>query len=699
MVPFCDVVRRAAAAMESVDDPEWPIHRRHHRDQCQVRDVGTGDPDDPPPSPPRTAGRRVRPPRGSRVGFNFAILFPNSDGFTERRTGLIRIWLAGVEDNCRLEDAHDAMLEVLWAAMAQHQVSVCGSFAIGWEVPVVVVPCPPVLDTAPRVKQEPDTEAALSSSTGTAGMVEAESAAGRASLPRARPPAKRRRRLRIKSGGPSTAPGITGTSPELAASGGPAGSTAAASSASSGAAASFSAASPPGSADSAVVESSVVRASSPIRRRGGDGCPCSGNCGSKRCKRRQNSRGGECGQTSGVSTTVFCVDCRCMAHGCGLMRYQPGHDARWCRSHGKSRMHDNRFQYACGAGVRSFRPSWPPVIRFIAKFGCVLRHLLPLDAVRMLEFVHDLVTTIEQPTILPADALVAIFFAHGLKWPAAVGYFRDNLTGQARPWTASHFEEAIRHSITMSDGERRRNIFRGMNSSKRMHATTGLAVNGVNWGALAAHSAVSAAGPEGDTRTLVSLGVAGTLYEVRRTPELNATIEHIMDAAAMFVNGVAGSSAMPRDAAEVINVLEELSLFYRRARGNRIGKSLATQGYGCKHFTRIFLMAFQRVNPGVCDMATYKDLAEFIPDEGKHVPESVAELTCGELANLFDVGVGELPMWACLAGTADELIAKLLVKGDVSQVVTWQRDQGLLDCDGEEWPMTVPDTLENWLQL
>ena len=49
MVPFCDVVRRAAAAMESVDDPEWPVHRRHHRDQCQVRDVGPGDPDDPPP--------------------------------------------------------------------------------------------------------------------------------------------------------------------------------------------------------------------------------------------------------------------------------------------------------------------------------------------------------------------------------------------------------------------------------------------------------------------------------------------------------------------------------------------------------------------------------------------------------------------------------------------------------------------------
>lgn len=75
MVPFCDVVRRAAAAMDSGDDRRWPVHRRHHRDQCEVQDVGPSDPDDPP-SPPRTAGRRVRPPRGSRVAFNFAILFP-----------------------------------------------------------------------------------------------------------------------------------------------------------------------------------------------------------------------------------------------------------------------------------------------------------------------------------------------------------------------------------------------------------------------------------------------------------------------------------------------------------------------------------------------------------------------------------------------------------------------------------------------
>ena len=123
---------------------------------------------------------------------------------------------------------------------------------------------------------------------------------------------------------------------------------------------------------------------------------------------------------------------------------------------------------------------------------------------------------------------------------------------------------------------------------------------------------------------------------------------------------------------------------------------MATHGYNTKHFTRLFLMVFQRVDPSVCDMAPYKVLAPFIPDEGKHIPASLAELSCAELANLFDVGVAELPMWACLA---DELVSKLLVDGNVSRVVAWQRDHVHLDCDGEEWPMTVPDMLEEWLEL
>ena len=126
---------------------------------------------------------------------------------------------------------------------------------------------------------------------------------------------------------------------------------------------------------------------------------------------------------------------------------------------------------------------------------------------------------------------------------------------------------------------------------------------------------------------------------------------------------------------------------------------MATHGYNTKHFTRFVLIVFQRVDPGVCDMAPYKVLAAFIPDEGKHIPASLAELSGAELANLFDVGVAELPMWACLADKAEELVSKLFVDGDVSRAVAWQRDREPLDCDGDEWPMTAPDTLEEWLEL
>ena len=713
MVPFCDVVRRAVAAMVPDEDHGLPVHRRHHRYQCEVRDVGSSDPDDPPPSPPRTAGRRVRPPRGSRVGFNFAILFPNSDGFdrprlTERRAGLVRIWLAGVEDECRFEDAHDAMEEVITAVRAQHQVSGCGGFAIGWEVPVGMVPWPPGLDTATRVKQEREPLASTDTAAGIAEALraQAEPCAGKLGSPRASPPKKRQRQrgiLRRPAGSTaasSTGPaGSTAAASSAASSVGPAGSTAAASSA-----CPAGATAPASTAAGITGSPTTSPAPAPrpnILRSGGDGCPCTGNCGAKRCKRRQNNRREvlhlRCGRASDVSTTLYCVDCRCMAHGCGLMRYKLGDAAaaaRWCRPHGERfARHDSGLEYVCDHGVRSFLPSWPPVIRFIAKFGCVLRHLLPLDAVRMREFAYDLLTT-DQPTILPSDALVAIYFAHGIKWPAAVGYLRDALTGRARPWTASHFEEAIRHCIVKCDGERRRKLFRGMNSSPRMNAITGLAVNGAAWGVLAAH-----AGSSRRKTTVVSLGPAGTRYEVLQTPELRETIVHVMGAAAAFVDDIAGSSAMPRDVAGVTNFLEQLALFYRRARGKNLNGGLATRGYCTKHFTRVFLMVLQRVDPGVCDMAPYKVLAGFLPDEHDHIPASLGELTGAELGKLFDVGVAELPMWACLADKDEELVSKLLVDGDVSRVVAWQRDREPIDCDGDEWPMTVPDTLEEWLKL
>jgi len=160
------------------------------------------------------------------------------------------------------------------------------------------------------------------------------------------------------------------------------------------------------------------------------------------------------------------------------MRNKQNGNSRWCRVHAQRYAHDPAIAYACGHGVRFFQPGWSPTIRFIAKFGCVLRHLVPLDAVRTREFAVAAIGPVH-PADLPTDALVAIFFAHGIKWPAAVGYYSDVLSQRARPWTASDFEDALRKCILLSDGEARPTVFRGMNSTPRMHATTGLAVNGV----------------------------------------------------------------------------------------------------------------------------------------------------------------------------------------------------------------------------
>ncbi len=126
---------------------------------------------------------------------------------------------------------------------------------------------------------------------------------------------------------------------------------------------------------------------------------------------------------------------------------------------------------------------------------------------------------------------------------------------------------------------------------------------------------------------------------------------------------------------------------------------MATHGYNAKHFARFVLTVFQRIDPGACDMAPYSMLPPLIPNEGKHIPASLAELTGAELANFFDVGAAELPMRACLADAAEGLVSKLLVDGDVSRAVARQRDREPLDCDGDEWPMTAPDMLEEWLEL
>jgi hypothetical protein len=233
-----------------------------------------------------------------------------------------------------------------------------------------------------------------------------------------------------------------------------------------------------------------------------------------------------------------------------------------------------------------------------------------------------------------------------------------------------------------------------------MHATTGLAVSGASWGAFAAADPPAGAKRKrACTRMHVSLGPAGTRYEVLQMQALHGTIEFVMGSAATVVDGIAGSSAVPRDVAEVTGVLEEVSIFYRRARGSRDGTRLMSRGYSCKHFARLFLRVFLQIEPGVCDRAPYKVFDPYIPDENKHMLTALAELSCAELATLFDVDFPELPMWACLAGKAEELLSKLLVDGDVSRVVAWQRDREPIDCDGEEWPMTVPDTLDAWLRL
>jgi len=141
--------------------------------------------------------------------------------------------------------------------------------------------------------------------------------------------------------------------------------------------------------------------------------------------------------------------------------------------------------------------------------------------------------------------------------------------------------------------------------------------------------------------------------------------------------------------------------FYRRARGNPEHKRLAAWGYNTKHFARLLFWVFEHLCPGIGRTLHYQDVAQFIPDSREHIPEALARLSLAELATTVDVAPTEIPMWACLvgAGQGPRLVSMLLAVGDIAPVVRWHRDRVTLDCDGDQWPFTVPDTLEEWVAL
>ena len=72
-------------------------------------------------------------------------------------------------------------------------------------------------------------------------------------------------------------------------------------------------------------------------------CQCSGNCGSKLCKRSQNQkvrRGTSdqiCDRPQDIGHTL-CVRCRCEVHGCSLPKNHVYGKMRWCSKHGKSEL-------------------------------------------------------------------------------------------------------------------------------------------------------------------------------------------------------------------------------------------------------------------------------------------------------------------------------------------------------------------------
>jgi hypothetical protein len=277
-------------------------------------------------------------------------------------------------------------------------------------------------------------------------------------------------------------------------------------------------------------------------------------------------------------------------------------------------------------------------------------------------------------------------------------------------------------------------MFKGMNSSGRMHATTGLAVSASAWGVLhnvqggeksrtripskqpagaccgvgavgssavagADKSARSVGVSTGDgadgTDSIVELGPSGTKYsiEVDAVTKLTSQFEKVMKAAGEFPH------RWPDGPDEVAPFMAALATFYNAARGGN-----AT--YCRKNFTRWAIAALDMPTslcmpgPDMFKDWTYKAVSEYLPDQKGFLTDH-NDMLVRELRSKFggeSLAFWELSMWSCLLGgeQTETVISELWAHPPLA-AAAWLREAELNESIDDWWPIQVPETLQEWL--
>jgi len=236
-------------------------------------------------------------------------------------------------------------------------------------------------------------------------------------------------------------------------------------------------------------------------------CACCGACGAKRCAVAKNAfyRRGADTICPAVATgnARYCTNCVCEVDGCN----SPRHRLRWCKKHGAEysvgdcqRTYSNLFQARA-----TLQAQWPAELKSVARLAFAFPRMTP----------DDLTVLTGSQTLTPVY-VVKTFIAHAIKWPWAVQHFLDrtqqvsdrSVTADELQIAAEALTCAFLATVAEASGCPNKDMFDRLNSG-RMHASTGLAVQGQELGVIAKQRGARLGRNLG---TEASLGPAQTKY-------------------------------------------------------------------------------------------------------------------------------------------------------------------------------------------
>ena len=433
-----------------------------------------------------------------------------------------------------------------------------------------------------------------------------------------------------------------------------------------------------------------------------DACQCAGACGSRACVIRRNAWVRQKSKVGCPNATQlghsYCSLCECTVHECT----KPNYRGRWCKLHkedydddGDTKSFSTPF-----VGKVAFPDTWPVELRLVAKFNYVLPLMIPMDFTVLIEWTPDQ---------LSPSFLVAVFLAQSLKWPPAVRVFYEAVrkvvdpamagtqeihgsTKSDDPAMADAMVLAYRSAIIALNGVSYKDMFDRMNSGL-MHAQTGLAVQGTEFGLLSKQST-----PRLGEAVLVLLGPAQTQYHLA-APESEATecakeiVVKLLEASREaglkwptghesgrilgfcddvltltkkfrtircgefgFKGGAAAKAraAKPRRAAKARAAKPRISMALTRRKAKAACRPVPPRGncgnmYKVRSFVRVILSMLAIINPACfCEM-TYGQLVKFCPDQ-RELTVALEGMLVGAVERLLNVNPLLIACWTCLFG-------------------------------------------------